>query len=152
MTQNQLKWVETSQNQVKMTQKDSKMTQSYSKFQMGKIWNFLLAFIFQFLSPHVPIWVFWAKKYQLFILMKCCLYPVSKALISNLTLLSKTLIPNAQIWAKKYQLSNIIKILQVAYFDGAYFKSVICFQKFWAQIPKFGHFGPKSTDFLIFCK
>lgn len=42
----------------------------------------------------------------------------------------KTLIPNAQIWAKKYQLSNIIKILQVAYFDGAYFKSVICFQKF----------------------
>lgn len=128
-----------------------KWPRATQNFKMGKIWNFLLAFIFQFLSPHVPIWVFWAKKYQLFILMKCCLYPVSKALISNLTLLSKTLIPNAQIWAKKYQLSNIIKILQVAYFDGAYFKSVICFQKFWAQIPKFGHFGPKSTDFLILC-
>ena len=36
-------------------------------------------------------------------------------------------------WAKKYWLSNLNKIAPVPYFDGADFKFVICFWKFWAQ-------------------
>ena len=63
--------------------------------------------------------------------------------------------PNPQIWAfwvKKYQLSNLNKILSVLNFEGADFKSDICYRKFWAQIPKFQHFRPKSIDFLILTK
>ena len=41
------------------------------------------------------------------------------------------------------------------YFEGVDFKSDIRFQKFWAEIPKFGHVGPKGINLLIltkFCK
>ena len=68
---------------------------------------------------------------------------------------SKMLSPNPQIWAfwiKKYQLSNLNEILPVPYSEGANFKSSIGFWKFWAQMPKFWHFVPKSINFLILAK
>ena len=37
--------------------------------------------------------------------------------------------------------------MPVPYFEGADFKSDIGFQKFRAQILKFGHLGPKSINF-----
>ena len=68
----------------------------------------------------------------------------------------KILSPNVQIWAfwvKKYQLSNLFsKIFHALYFDCADFKSDIGIWKFWAQIPKYGHFGSKSINFLILAK
>ena len=63
--------------------------------------------------------------------------------------------PNPQIcafWVKNNQLSNLSKILLVAYFECANFKSDIGFEKFWAQIPKYGLFEPKSINFLILTK
>ena len=62
---------------------------------------------------------------------------------------------SVQIWAfwvKKYQLSNLNKILPVLYFQDTDFKSDICFRKFLVQIPKFGHYGPKSINFQILAK
>ena len=37
-------------------------------------------------------------------------------------------------------------------FEGTDFKSGICFRKFWAQILKFEHFGPKGSNFLVLKK
>ena len=68
---------------------------------------------------------------------------------------SNVLSQNLQIWAfcvKKYQLSNLNEILHVLDFEGADFKSDICFRKFRAQIPNFEHFGTKSINFLILTK
>ena len=42
--------------------------------------------------------------------------------------------------------------MPVPYFEGADFKPDIGFQKFWAQIPKFGHFESKSINFLFLAK
>ena len=67
----------------------------------------------------------------------------------------KILSPNPQIWAfwvKKYQLYNLNEILPILYFEGADFKSDICFRKFHAQIPKFENFESKSITFLILTK
>ena len=38
------------------------------------------------------------------------------------------------------------------YYEGADFRSDICFEKFWAQTSKFRLFGPKSINFLILTK
>ena len=38
------------------------------------------------------------------------------------------------------------------YYEGADFKSDICFEKFWAQTSKFRLFGPKGINFLILTK
>ena len=65
------------------------------------------------------------------------------------------MISNAQIWAfwaKKYQISDLNEILHVPYFKDTDFKCNIDFQKFWVKIPKIGHFGPKSINFLILTK
>ena len=64
---------------------------------------------------------------------------------------SKILSPNPQIQAyssKKHQLFNLNEIFPVPYFEDADFKSDICFQNSRAQIPKFKHFGLKSTTYL----
>ena len=42
--------------------------------------------------------------------------------------------------------------LHVPYFEHIDFKCLICFWELWAQIPKFGHFRPKSMKFLILTK
>ena len=42
------------------------------------------------------------------------------------------------------------KILAVPYLEGANFKSDIGFWKIWTQMSKFGHFGAKCINFLIF--
>ena len=76
-------------------------------------------------------------------LTKCRMNPISKVLISI------TNFKTYQIWPKTYQLSNLNEILPVPYFEGADFKSDICFRKFRAQIPRLGHFGQKSINFLI---
>ena len=63
--------------------------------------------------------------------------------------------PNAQIWVflvNKYQLSYHNKILPVPYIKDTDFKADIGFWKFWAQMPKFGDFGPKSINLLILIK
>ena len=65
------------------------------------------------------------------------------------------MISNAQIWAfwaKKYQIFELNEILHVPYFKDTDFKCNIDFQKFWVKIPKIGHFGPKSINFLILTK
>ena len=67
----------------------------------------------------------------------------------------KVLSLNSQIlafWAGNHQLSNLNEILPVPYSKGAYLKSDTGFWKFWAQMPKFGYFGPKSINFLILAK
>ena len=53
--------------------------------------------------------------------------------ISNLALVFENFKPSPQIWTfwiKKHQLSNFNKNLPVLYFEGANFKSDICFQNF----------------------
>ena len=65
------------------------------------------------------------------------------------------LCPNVQIWifwAKKYGRSNLNEILHVPYFECVDFTFVICFWKSRTQFPKFGHFEPKSINFLILTK
>ena len=42
-----------------------------------------------------------------------------------------------------------MKFCLYPYYEGADFKSDIRFQNFWAQTPKFKHFGPKGVNFLI---
>ena len=107
------KRAETTQNQPKRLQKAAKQPETTQSFKIGKIWNFLLAFVFQTSSPNAQICVFWVKKYQL---------------------------------------SHLNKTLPVSYFEGADFKSDICFRKLRTQIPKFEHCGPKSIKFLILTK
>ena len=61
--------------------------------------------------------------------------------------------PNLGILGKEVStFESFNKILPVPYFEGADFKSDICFQKFLAQIPKFKNFGPKAITFLILMK
>ena len=44
------------------------------------------------------------------------------------------------------------EILPAPYFENADFKSGIGFQKFWAKIPKYGHYGSKNTNFLTLAR
>ena len=73
-----------------------------------------------------------------------------------LTFVFQTLGPNAQIWVfctKKYQLSNLLTkfclrpILKILIWHLTLF-----FQKFVAQMPKFGYFGQRSINFVILTK
>ena len=58
---NQPKEPKTSQNDPpKQIVKRSETTQN---LKIGEIWDFLLAFVFQILSPNVQILAFWVKKY-----------------------------------------------------------------------------------------
>ena len=70
---------------------------------------------------------------------KFCPYPISKVLISSLTLIFENFESkpsNLGIWAKKYKLSNLSKNSHVASFECTYFKSDIGFRGFLAQITK----------------
>ena len=61
--------------------------------------------------------------------------------------------PNVGILGKEVStFESFNKILPVTYFEGADFKSDICFQKFLAQIPKYKNFGPKTITLLILMK
>ena len=63
------------------------------------------AFAFQALSPHAQIGAFWPFW-----------YPISKVVISNLTMIFKI-----------YKISNLSEILYVPYSECVYFKSGIGF-------------------------
>ena len=54
--------------------------------------------------------------------------------------------------ANKYWISNLCEIAHVTFFECADFKFAICFWKLRAEIPKFGHFVPKSINSLILTK
>ena len=127
------------QNQQKQHPKNVKQPETTQHFKIGNP-NFLLALVFQTSSPNSWIWVFWASKYQ----------------ISNLLTNFKIDIVfgklGAQIAAKKHKLSNLGQILPVSYFESTDFKCDIGFWKFWAPIPKYGHFGSKNINFLILTK
>ena len=43
----------------------------------------------------------------------------------------------------------LTKFPHVIYFEGTDFKSDIRLPKFWAKMPKFGYYEPKSINFLI---
>ena len=114
------KQAQTSRNDQKTIAKRPETTQNY---KIGEISNFLLAFIFQTSSPNAQIWVFWAKKYQLFNLFnKICLYPILKMLISSLTLFFQICLAQISIWNK------LVSHL------------------------KFEHFGPETVNLLILIK
>ena len=82
-TRNEAKQPETSPNDQKKLRNDPKWPKISTLGKSG----ILLAFVFQTLNPNAQIWVFWAKKYQLFnLLTKYCLYFILKVLIWNLTL------------------------------------------------------------------
>ena len=73
-TQNEPKQDETSRNDPKLPKTTSKNCKTTQNVKTGEIWNFLIAFVFQVLSPNAQIWVFWIKKFQLFnLLTKFCL-------------------------------------------------------------------------------
>ena len=106
--------------------------------------DFKLDITFQKFWAKIPkIGHFGPESVNSLILTKCRMNPISKVLISI------TSLKTYQIWPKTYQLSNLNKILPVPYFEGADFKSDICFRRFRAQIPRFGYFGQKSINFLI---
>ena len=89
-SQKESKPAEMTQNQLKRPKIIAKQPKTTQNFKIGKIWNFLLAFVFQTLCPNAQIWVFWAKKYQISkILKKFCLYFILRVLLSNLTLFFK---------------------------------------------------------------
>ena len=83
--------------------------------------------------------------------MKFPLYPISKVLISNLTFVFQNVEPKYPILGvlgqKVLTFKSFNEIFPVPYFEGADYKSNICFPKCWAQIPYFGRFGPKSINF-----
>ena len=92
-TWNQPKWAETSRNNpkpAKRTQKNYEMTQN---FKFGEIWNFLLSFVFQSLSPNAQIWAFGPKSINFLVLMKFCIHPILYVLISNLSFVFEYLEP-----------------------------------------------------------
>ena len=69
----------TSQNDLKRTEttppKIMKRPKTIQIFKIEEIWNFLIAFIFQILSPYAQIWVSWAKRYQFSNLNQILLVP-----------------------------------------------------------------------------
>ena len=184
---NEPKPTKTSQNNPKpekATPKNCETTRNEPNFQNWRNLEFSISFRFSNFEPKSPNLGFWAKKYQLSNIPRC-LHPISKVVISNLTLLFEVARPNAQIWAfwvkayqipnfneiskvlisnlklvfkyfepkspnlgfwvKMYQLSKLNEILPVPYYKGVDFRfwSDIGFRKFWAQMLKFRHFGPK---------
>ena len=71
-TRNELKWAKTSQNDPKLAEttqnqlkRPKKICKTNQNFKIRGIWNFLLAFVFQILSPNSQIWVFGVNRYQL---------------------------------------------------------------------------------------
>ena len=93
---------------LKVNAKRSKTTQN---FEIEGICNFLLAFIFQILSPNARKGHFGPKSINFLILTKFSMYQ-----ICHLSL--KILSPNAQIlafWAKNYWVSNLNEISHVPY-------------------------------------
>ena len=129
-------WIEV--KRPKTSQNDPK----FQRLKIGEIWNFLLAFFSNF-EPKCPnFWHFGSKSINFLVFTKFYLYPISKKLISNLTLFFENFEPKCPfmgILFKKYKLSNLNEILPVIYFEGADFKSNIGFQKPWAQMPKIEH-------------
>ena len=59
----------------KASQNDPKTMERNQNFKIRKIWNFLLVFVCQILSPDAQMWVFLPKKYRLFNVSK--ILPVS---------------------------------------------------------------------------
>ena len=90
-SQNQPKPAKTTQNQPKQPYKIAQQPETRQHFKIEDIWKFLLAFLFQALSPNLG---FWAKKYQLSDLQRnFCLHPIWKFMISNLALFFKNFEP-----------------------------------------------------------
>ena len=71
-TRNEPKRPETNRNDPPKIMKRPKTIQI---FKIEEIWNFLIAFIFQILSPYAQIWVSWAKRYQFSNLNQILLVP-----------------------------------------------------------------------------
>ena len=74
-----------------------------------------------------------------------------------LALVFQTSSSKSQIWVFWIKNINFLifkSLTNFAYtlFEDVNFKSDIVFQKFWAQMPKFGHFGSKSINILILTK
>ena len=151
-TRNELKQPETSQNEPKPVKtsrnhpkrsktsrndprKIAKQPETTQNFEIGEIWNFLLVFVFRISCPNAQIQAFWAKKYQLSnLLTKFSVYPISKVLISNLAFVSQNVELKCPILGilgqKVLPFKSFEKISLVHYFEGADFKSNICFSKF----------------------
>ena len=155
MNQIDLKQSETTRNQLKRSKILRNDLKQPKLSKVGKSGIFYLLLFFKFLTQMPKFGYFGPKSVNFLIFTKFHSYPILKVLIPHLTLVFKNLPKSSQIWAfwaKKCQLSNLKKILSVPYFEGADFKSDFHFQKFQAQIPKSGHFGPKSISFLILKK
>ena len=118
------------QNDPKKIPKRPETTQN---FKIGEIWNFVLAFVFQILSPNAQIWAFWPKSIKLLILTKFPMYLISEVLISNLLFVFKNIEPkslNLGILGQRVLISNLNKILTGSNFEGADFKSDFRSRKF----------------------
>ena len=90
------------------------------------------------------------------------MYPISKVLISNLAFVFQNVVPKYPVLGilgqkvltfksfgqKVLTFKSFNEISIVPYFEGADFKHL--FSKMLSQMPNFGHFGPKSINFLIF--
>ena len=55
----------TSQNESKRPKKIARQPERTQELKIGKIWNFLLGFVFKISGPNAQIWTFWVKKYSL---------------------------------------------------------------------------------------
>ena len=81
----------TKQNKTKTKQKQKR--NDLQNFKIRGIWNFLLAFVFQTLSQMTKFGYFGSISINFLIITKFWLYPFSKVLISNLTLISENFKP-----------------------------------------------------------
>ena len=102
--QNDPKLAKMRQNQPKRPPKIVKQPEMTQSFKIGEICNFVLAFVFQILSPNAQILAFWAKSINFLILMKFRMYPISKVPISNLILAFENfepIFPNLGILGQK---------------------------------------------------
>ena len=89
---------------------------------------------------------FGPKSMNFLILMKFCMYPISKVLILNPSFAFENFESKLQRVLTNFLF--LTKFHMYPIFEGVAFKSGIGFQIFRAQIAQFGHFRPKSSNFL----
>ena len=126
---------------------DPKKCETTQNFKIGEIWNFLLAFVLQTLSPNAQIWIFSINKYQLSNRSTIfCLYFISKVLISNLALFFENFEPKfGHFGSKGITFLILAKFLMNAISIVPISNLTLVFENFEPKSPNMGVLGRKVS-------
>ena len=102
--------------------------------KLGKPGKFCWLSFFKFWVQMHKVRHFGPKSINFLISKKFCMYAISKVLNSNVTLVFENFEPkflNLGVLGEKLLTFNLNEFLPVSCFEGADFKSDVCFWKFW---------------------